>query len=294
MSCMLKKQYDVCLYGHFAVDKIVTVDGNSWEAHGGAVYYGGLNLARQGFEVAVATRLHKDDFWRLDEIRDAGIEIFATEATESAGMENIFLSEDRDKRICKSLGFAGPFTIDELPEVDAKLQLVIPICAGEVDLPTLKAIAKKGPVGLDVQGFVRFAEAEDIVFRDWPEKADGLQYVHYLKADDTEAEVLTGLTDLRAAAKELAAMGPKEILLTHKGGVLVYAQGEFFTGEFTPNQVLGRTGRGDTCFTTYCARRLSMSPSEAISYAAAVTSLKMEAPGPFNRSMEEVEAKRQD
>ena len=290
---MTERQFDVVLTGHFAVDKIVTVDGKSWPANGGAVFYGGLNLARQGFRVAVVTRLHKDDFWRLDEIRDAGIKVFATEAPESAGMENIFLSEDRDKRICKSLGFAGPFTEEDLPDIDAKLQLVIPICAGEVDLPTLKTIAARGPVGLDVQGFVRFAEADDIVFRDWPEKADGLQYVRYLKADDTEAEVLTGLTDLHAAARELAAMGPKEVLLTHKGGVLVYADGEFFAGEFTPKKVLGRTGRGDTCFTTYCARRLSMSPAEAVSYAAAVTSLKMEAPGPFNRSMVDVEAKRQ-
>jgi len=288
---MSKHEVDVCLFGHFAVDKITTVDGKTTPAHGGAVYYGGLNLARQGFRVAVVTRLHKDDFWRLDEIRDAGIEVFATEAPESAGMENIFLSEDRDKRICKSLGFAGPFTAEELPEIDAKLQLVIPICAGEVDLPTLKFIAKRGPVGLDVQGFVRFAEEEDIVFHDWPEKADGLQYVHYLKADDTEAEVLTGLTDLREAARALAALGPKEVLLTHKKGVLVYAEEEFFTGDFTPSKMIGRTGRGDTCFTTYCARRLSMSPGEAIAYAAAATSLKLEAPGPFNRSMDELEAK---
>ena len=286
---MSTEQIDVCLIGHFAVDKIVTVDGQSTPAHGGAVYYGGLNLARQGYRVAVVTRLHKDDFWRLDEIRDAGIEVHVTEAPESAGMENIFLSEDRDKRICKSLGFAGPFTVEELPEIDAKLQLVIPICAGEVDLPTLKEIAKRGPVGLDAQGFVRFAEDGDIVFRDWPEKADGLKHVYYLKADDTEAEVLTGLTDLRAAARALAALGPKEILITHKKGVLVYAEGKFHTGDFTPSKMMGRTGRGDTCFTTYCAKRLSMGPGEACKYAAAVTSLKMEAPGPFNRTAQDVE-----
>jgi sugar/nucleoside kinase (ribokinase family) len=288
---MSNEQFDVVLIGHFAIDKITTVDGKTTPAHGGAVYYGGLNLARQGFRVAVVTRLHRDDFWRLDEIRDAGIEVFATEAPESAGMENIFLSEDRDKRICKTLGFAGPFSVEELPEIDARLQLVIPILAGEVDLATLKVIAERGPVGLDVQGFVRFAEEGDIVFHDWPEKADGLQHVHYLKADDTEAEILTGLTDLRAAARALAALGPKEILITHKKGVLVYAEGKFHTGDFTPSKMMGRTGRGDTCFTTYCAKRLSLEPGEACAYAAAVTSLKMEAPGPFNRTIQEVEEK---
>lgn len=288
---MTNQPFDVCLYGHFAVDKIVTVDGKSKPAHGGAVYFGGLNLSRQGYRVAVVTRLHKDDFWRLDEIRDAGIEVHVTEGPESAGMENIFLSDDPDKRICKSLGFAGAFTVEELPDLDAKLHLVIPICAGEVDIPTLKVIAQRGPVGLDAQGFVRFAEGEDIVFHDWPEKAEGLKYVHYLKADDTEAEVLTGHTNLRKAAKALAALGPKEVLLTHKNGVLVHVDGEFYEGAFTPNRVLGRTGRGDTCFTTYCSKRLSMDPGEAVRYAAAVTSLKLETEGPFNRTIEEIESK---
>lgn len=287
---MSEPKYDVVLIGHFAVDKITTVDGKRVEAHGGGVYYGGLNLARQGYRVAVVTRLRQDDFWRLDEVREAGIEVFATEAPESAGMENIFLSEDRDKRICKTLGFAGPFSLEELPEIDAKLFLVIPILAGEVDVPVLESVAARGPTGLDVQGFVRFAEADDVVFHDWPDKATGLRNVHYLKVDDTEAEVLTGLTDLRAAARALADLGPKEIVLTHKKGVLVYADGSFHEGAFTPKQVLGRTGRGDTCFTTYCAKRLSVGPAEACRYAAAVTSLKMENPGPFRGSAQAVEA----
>jgi len=288
---MTKRHFDILLIGHFAVDKITTVDGKTVPAHGGAVYYGGLNLARLGYRVAVVTRLRRDDFWRLDELRDEGIEVFATEAPETAGMENIFLSEDRDKRICKTLGFAGLFSPDELPDIEASLHLVIPILAGEVDLPMLNAVAACGPVGLDVQGFVRFAEADDVVFRDWPEKAVGLKGIRYLKMDDTEAEVLTGHTDLEKAAKAIAAYGVEEVLVTHKGGVLVYAEGAFHTGEFSPRQVLGRTGRGDTCFTTYCAKRLSLDPGEAIRYAAAVTSLKMEAPGPFAGTPDAVEEK---
>lgn len=288
---MSTQGFDVALLGHFAVDKITTVDGKTVPAHGGAVYYGGLNLARLGYRVAVITRLRRDDFWRLDELRAEGIEVFATESEETAGMENIFLSEDRDKRVCKSLGFAGTFTADEMPQITARLNLVIPICAGEVDLALLRAIAARGPVGLDVQGFVRFADGDDIVFRDWPEKAEGLSHVRYLKADDTEAEILTGKTDLRAAARELASLGPAEVLITHKGGVLVFAEGEYHEAQFTPHQVLGRTGRGDTCFTTYCAKRLDEDPATAVRYAAAVTSLKMEAPGPFHRPISDVEEK---
>jgi len=288
---MSGRGFDVVLIGHFAVDKITTIDGKTVPAHGGAVYYGGLNLARLGYRVAVITRLRRDDFWRLDELREAGIEVFATDAPETAGMENIFLSEDRDKRICKSLGFAGPFSADELPDIEADLYLVIPILAGEVDMSMLQAVAARAPVGLDVQGFVRFAEGGDVVFRDWPEKSAGLNGIRYLKMDDTEAEVLTGRAEPEAAAVDIAGYGADEVLITHKGGVTVFAEGSFHAADFSPREILGRTGRGDTCFTTYCAKRSSLGPAEAVRYAAAVTSLKMQAPGPFAGSPSDVEAK---
>jgi len=288
---MSGQRFDIVLIGHFAVDKITTVDGRTVPAHGGAIYYGGLNLARLRYRVAVVTRLRRDDFWRLDELREAGIEVFATEAEETAGMENIFLSEDRDKRICRSLGFAGPFTPSELPEFKAETHLIIPILAGEVDLPMLQAVSARGPVGLDVQGFVRFAEADDVVFHDWPEKRTGLAGLRFLKMDDTEAEVLTGKTDLEAAAIEIAGYGVEEVLVTYKGGVLVYANESFHRADFSPREVLGRTGRGDTCFTTYCAKRSTLDPGAAVRYAAAVTSLKMEAPGPFAGTPADIEAK---
>jgi len=284
---MTKPHYDIAMIGHFAVDKI-TAGGETVTASGGAVYYGAMALAHLGYRVAVITRMHPRDFPRLDELRAVGIDVFVQEADETGGMENIYHTADRDKRDCKPLGFAGAFAEAELPDIDAAFYLIIPILAGEVDLPTLKAVASRGPVGLDVQGFVRYVDGDDVVFRDWPDKAEGLPHVRRLKVDDTEAEVLTGLTDRRAAATALAALGPDEVLLTHKDGVLVLAEGAFHEARFCPTRVRGRTGRGDTCFSTYCAMRLRHDPETAIRYAAAVTSLKMEDPGPFARPEEDV------
>ena len=64
----------------------------------------------------------------------------------------------------------------------------------------------------------------------------------------------------------------------------------FHEMNFYPARLDGRSGRGDTCVGTYVARRLSMAPREAGIWAAAVTSLKMENSGPFDRSISEVEA----
>jgi hypothetical protein len=46
---------------------------------------------------------------------------------------------------------------------------------------------------------------------------------------------------------------------------------------------------GDTTLAAYVSCRLDASPAEATLWAAAVASLKMEAEGPFDRDLEEVE-----
>ncbi len=280
---------DIMMIGHFAKDKLV-VNGTSKIASGGAVYYGSIALRRIGVRVAVVTRLHPDDFPRLDELKQEGVQVFATAAPETSGIENIYTTADMERRICKLSGFAGPFQPDQIPNLSARIYLVAPIIAGEFDLPLLKLLAQRGPVALDIQGFVRVREGEKLVFRDWPQKAEGLAAVTYLKLDHAEAEVLTGLTDVHAAARQIAAYGPREIVLTHNGGVLVYADEQTYEATFTPRSMDGRTGRGDTCFATYLGRRLSASPAEACRFAAAVTTLKMERPGPFRGTIAEVEA----
>ena len=279
---------DIVMIGHFARDLLV-VGGQGTVSSGGAVYYGGIALARLGHRVAVVTRLAAEDFGRLDELREEGILVFARPAAQTSGIENVYFTADMDRRLCKPLGFAGPFRREDIPDIEAKVFLVGPIMAGEVDLSLVKALAEKGRLALDVQGFVRVRRGDDLVFEDWPEKEDGLACVDVLKLDSAEAEVLTGQADMHRAVEELAALGPQEIMLTHAGGVLVYAEGRAYEAPFRPRQIAGRTGRGDTCFAAYLGRRLSFPPQEACRFAAAVTSLKMEKPGPFRGSRQEVE-----
>lgn len=277
---------DVAFIGHFARDKII-VGGKETVSSGGSVYYGALALRRLGFRVAVITRLHPDDFPYLDELKQEGIYVFATPADQTSGIENIYTTPDMDRRICRPLGFAGPFRREDIPDIRARVFLVGPIIAGEVDIPLVRELARRGPVALDVQGFVRVREGDALVFRDWPEKEEGLRYVRFLKVDTAEAEFLTGHEDRRTAARALAAYGPQEIILTHATGVLVYADGEYYEAPFTPRALVGRTGRGDTCFATYVAWRLKAPPEEATRVAAAVTSRKLEQPGPFQGTVEE-------
>jgi len=282
---------DVMMIGHFAKDKLV-VDDIAEIASGGAVSYGGIALRRIGLRVAVVTRLHPDDFALLDELKREGIHVFAAAASATSGIENIYNSADMERRVCKPMAFAGPFQQEEIPDLSAHVYLIAPIMAGEVDLALLKSLAARGPVGLDVQGFVRVREDGQLVFRHWPDMAEGLAHVTYLKVDRAEAELLTGQTDMAAAAHQLAAHSRPgtEVVVTQSAGVTIYVDGQVYEAPFTPRSLAGRTGRGDTCFAIYVGKRLSASPEEAARFAAAVTTLKQEQPGPWRGTPADVEA----
>ena len=283
------ERVDILMVGHFAKDELI-VDGKGETSSGGGVYYGSMALRQMGLKVAVATRLRREDFPRLEELRQAGVQVFATPSEQTSGIANYYRSNDMERRICKLIGFAGTMKLEEIPDLPARVIMIAGIIAGEVDLPVLKALAQRAPLALDVQGFIRVPQGDDLVFKPWPEMANGLSHVTYLKVDRAEAEHLTGENDLRAAATKLAAYGPREVLLTQSSGPTVYADGAFFQAPFTPRSLAGRTGRGDTCFSSYVGRRLSADPGEATRFAAAVTTLKQEKPGPWQGPMAEAEA----
>lgn len=272
---------DIMMIGHFAKDKLV-IDGRSEHASGGAIYYGGYVLCHLGTSVAIVTRMHPNDYHFLDELRRMGAQIYISSAHETTGIENIYNTADMERRICKPLGFAGAFQHADIPDIAARIYAVTPIIAGEVDLGLLDKLSARGLIALDIQGFVRVRNNGELEFQMWPEINEGLSKITYLKVDRAEAELLTGQTDLRYAAKKLAEYGPREVLITHSSGVTVFADGDLIEAPFTPRSLRGRTGRGDTCFATYLAKRLNSSPEEACRTAAAVATLKQEQPGPWN------------
>ena len=276
----MKKDLDVLMVGHFAKDKIV-VDGKEEICAGGAVYYGAVVLRRLGLEVGVVSRGNPEDYPSLQPLMDMGIEFDLKPASQSSGCINIYNSADMDHRICKLFGFAGEIPYEDIPDVNAKIIAILPIIAGEVSLDTLVKLSKRAPIALDVQGFVRVPEGDDLNFRPWKDMEEGLKHVTFLKVDSAEAEHLTGQTDLEKAAKILASYGPKEIVLTQKKEILVYADGNFYRAPFLPKNLSGRTGRGDTCITSYIGSRIKYGPERACQIAGIITSMKQEVPGPW-------------
>jgi sugar/nucleoside kinase (ribokinase family) len=286
----MAKLYDIACIGNYTKDEIVSPDGVRY-VDGGAVNYAAHAAARLGKKVVVFTHLAREDERMVRALEGAGVDCFATYTPQSTRMKLVYPTRNVDVRSLFVASTASPIGAAEAETVRARAVIIGTSFRGEVMSEAIHALRKNNPLlALDVQGFVRVLRGETLVYEPWEEMPAILAKVDILKSDAVEAEFLTGESEIHKAALAYAGMGAREVVLTHKDGLLVYAEGQFHEVGFYPLRLDGRSGRGDTCIGAYAALRLRQPPAEACVWAAAVTSLKMETLGPFNRSISEVEA----
>ncbi len=280
--------YDVVLLGHYTKDTIISAAGTRI-VDGGAFNYGAHAAARMGLKTAAVTRLAGGDSAFLDELRRLGVDVYVTYTPQSTSLTLEYPSLDPDERVLYVSSSAGPFTCAEVEDISCEALLVGASLRGEVPREVLEAVRPRVRLlALDVQGFIRVEQDGRLVYAPWPEQSEILSMVDILKTDAVEAEFLTGERDIFRAAKRLAEFGPSEVVLTHRSGILLYVEGRFLEAEFRPAKLVGRSGRGDTCVASYVGKRLSGPAHEALVWAAALTSLKLEAEGPFRRPIQDV------
>jgi len=281
--------YDIAFLGHYTKDTIVSASGTR-TIDGGAAFYGANVAARMGLKTAIITRIAREDFRVVEEIETLGVRVYAKTTPNSTCLRLEYPSSNVDERVIRVISNAGPFTTEEVEQIETRTVVVGGSMRGEINLEVMEVLAqKKERIAADAQSFVRIDRGGTLLSAEWPEKQAVLALVNVFKADAVEAKLLTGSADIRTAAKLLHELGPREIVLTHRDGVLAYDGDGFHEAGFFPRELVGRTGRGDTCIASYMGRRLNASSAEAIVWAAAVTSLKMESEGPFRRDIREVE-----
>ena len=282
------KFYDITFLGHYTKDTIVSSTGTR-VVDGGAFNYGANVAARMGLKVAAVTRLAKEDFHVVEKLKGLGVDVFAHISPQSTCLRLEYPTSDVDERIIYVTSSAGPFTTSEVEKIQAKTIVIGASMRDEISLEVIEELAQKKTIlAADVQSFLRINDNGKLVPKEWLERNDIFACLDILKTDAVEAGLLFGECDLYTAAKKMHDLGPKELIITHREGLLVFADGKFYEEKFFPKEIIGRSGRGDTCIASYTAKRLSASPQEATTWAAAVTSLKMEAEGPFQRTMQEV------
>lgn len=284
------KKYESLIIGHVTMDINTDCLGNEIRQEGGAVIYSSASAAALGHKVAALTKIASEDADRLKSFTLSPEDVYCAYGDASTDMVNRYLTADKERRISLCTRKGTPFSSNDIPNVDCEIYHFAGLTYGDFPEELLVELSKKGKIAVDVQGFLRnVADDGSMYFKDWQDKEKYLPYIDFLKTDAYEAEVLTGLTDRKEAAKVLFSLGAKEILITHNSEVLVYDGKEFFTCPIRARNLSGRTGRGDTTFAAYLNERLHGSAKDALLVATATVSLKMESVGVFKGTRADVD-----
>lgn len=287
----MKQRYDVTFIGHMCYDEIIPFQGKAHIAPGSAVLCGAMAAVRTGRKVAAVVRMAKADEHIVQSMRDAGVDVFVVPAAETTFSRVIHPSANVDEREMVLVRDAGFFSMGDLPGFESDYVHLAGISNHEFNLEFIRGLKKSGvSLSTDMQSYVRQVDPQtrQICFRDVEDKREIVALLDKVKLDIVEAELLTGKTDLGAAAAIVQGWGCPEVIITQSEGVLALVRGKEYYRKFSNKSIIGRTGRGDTTFAAYSCRRIDHEPAEALRFAAALVSLKMEKPGPFSGTLDDV------
>lgn len=288
----MNKKHSICCAGFITRDKVVTPSQTIYMPGGTAFYFAKAIHQLHADNFLLATSVGGTDLHVVEEIRNDGIEVLTLPSRHSVCFENIY-GENSNERTQRVTAKADPFTVEGLQTVESDVIHLGTLLADDFSLEVIRYLAGKARLSVDVQGFLRKVENEKVLAVDWPEKRAALKYIHTLKANESEMEVLTGINDPHEAALLIADWGVKEVLLTlGDKGSLIYAQGQFYDiPAYPPIAVVDATGCGDTYMVGYLYKRAQGAGyQESGCFAAAMCTIKLQQHGPFNANEEAINA----
>lgn len=282
-------KHTIVMAGNISKDIMVDYLGNEIRLNGGAVTYASTALACTGIDSCLVSKLSTEEQGLRKELACKGVEwVFGT-TLRMTSMKNIYLTADKERRKIEIVSVGQSFTLEEIADIDADIYYLAGLFVGEIPDSCILPLSKKGKIAIDAQGLLRDRDKDNnIFFHDWEQKRNLLPHIAYLKTDAAEAQVLTGTDDRTKAALLLGAWGAQEVMVTHNTEVLVAKDGNIYRSPYTNQNNSGRTGRGDTTFSSYIAWRIHHGIQESLDFCTALCSLKMEKPGRFSLDREAV------
>ncbi len=292
----MSKQYDITFVGHMCYDEIIPFGGEPNVAPGSAVLCGVMVAARIGQKVAAVVKMAEKDEQILQPMKDQGVDTYLIPSEETTYSRVYHYSANVDERELTLVKSAGLISIDDVPPLETECVHLAGISDTEFDMDLIKGLKSRGySLSTDMQSFVRHVtESRVIEYSDVANKKEIAAVMDKLKLDIVEARILTGTEDLEKAAIIVESWGCPEIIITHSEGVLARVNGKTYYEKFSNSNVSGRTGRGDTTFAAYLSQRRENEPAESLKFAAALVSIKMETPGPFSGTLEDVRKRIQE
>ncbi len=230
----------IYLIGNPTRDRIVR-GGDTVDTLGGTVLYAGLFLARSGIPVFIVGKGNRE---MLDWLESRGIACDHFRLTSQVvAFENRYGPAGR-QQLARS---GRTIRLTEVPQAVFQARaILVGAVLMEVD-PRITRTSRSGILMVDVQGFIRsLGVAGNVIFRVDPTLQEAIGGCDILKADQHEAEAITGTADIRESARRLRQMGPGIIIITLSSRGSVIFDGRRWIRIHAPKiKAVDPTGAGD-------------------------------------------------
>ncbi|MGM9804512.1 MAG: PfkB family carbohydrate kinase [Muribaculaceae bacterium] len=283
---------DICCIGHITLDRIVTPEKTA-SLNGGTSYYVSHAISKLppiGYKLV--TSLAQSEMGAVEEMRAAGIDVEVIPSKNTVFFENTY-GANMNNRTQRVLAKADPFSPESLKHIYARYIHLGSLLADDFSIEVMKELKGHGILSVDAQGFLRYVDGDKVYPCPWQNKLEAFKYIDILKVNEHEIESLTGYTDLHMAARQFDEWGIKEVLMTLGSyGSVIFVNGEFYEiPAYKPLRIEDATGCGDTYAAGYLySRSKGAGYVEAGKFAAAMCTLKIEHTGPFDRSIDDIQA----
>ena len=229
------KEYDVMIVGPATRDVNIDYTGEESRIVGGAVTFCTPAAAAAGASVFAAVKAAPQDGEVLRAFRLPEEDRAILPSRYTTEMRNQYFTADREKRKASCPAQSDPILPEEIPPVSRKLTHLAGLLYGDFPNELLDSLKNQSRLTADIQGFLRCNENGSLVFHDWADKRKYLPYFDILKTDAAAAEIHTGLSDRREAARQLLLWGVPEVLISYNTEMLAY-DGKVFFGAFTNSE----------------------------------------------------------
>lgn len=283
--------YNICCIGHITLDRVITPESDVFMP-GGTAYYFSKAINRLPVKYKLVTSLAETENKFVQQLVDDGIDVQAFPSAATLYFENIY-GADTNNRIQRVLQTADAFTTKQVNDVAANIYHLGTLLANDIPMDVIKALAQKGKISADIQGYLRKLNGNSVIATDWKDKTEALPYINILKVNEAEMEALTGTNNVTQAARQLHHWGAKEIVITlgSLGSVIYHRQQLHRIPAYKPTKTADATGCGDTYMAGYLyCRAKGQHPTAAGNFAAAMATLKISKQGAFNGTPEEIMA----
>ncbi len=282
---------DICCIGHITRDRIITPE-QTVSLPGGTAYYfaKAMNHLPQRINFELVTKVAEEDRKTIEQLKEEGTNVRCFNSRRTVFFENKY-GKNANNRTQRLLDKADPFTMEEVKDLEANTFHLGSLLSDDFSTEVIKLLREKGQVSVDVQGFLRKVDGEQIMPTEWKDMGDILPYINILKLNEHEMEAIANDNDPYEVAKTLNRAGVTEVLITLGSyGSVIGVNGQCINiPAYETERIVDATGCGDTYSTGYLyARANGASLQEAGQYAAAMCTLKLQHSGAFDKTEEDI------